>query len=65
MQKDVIQKLMDEANTSPVLKYDSNLLKFKYNIESTIRKVKKRLGALQALNGEVDYEITLKHLDEE
>jgi len=56
---------MDEANQCPILIYSTDLLTFKCNIESTIRKVKKKLGALHTLQGEIDYEITIKHLDDE
>lgn len=56
---------MDKANQCPILIYSTDLLTFKCNIESTIRKVKKKLGALHTLQGEIDYEITIKHLDDE
>ena len=65
MQKEILKKLMDEANQCPILIYSTDLLTFKCNIESTIRKVKKKLGALHTLQGEIDYEITIKHLDDE
>jgi hypothetical protein len=50
---------------APELEYSDNLLIFKENIESTIKLVKRRLGLLQTLLGEVDYELTISHTDEE
>lgn len=63
MQKNVIQKLIEEANKSPSLKYNENLLVFKENLKDTIKQVKKRLGILQTLEMEIDYELTISHAD--
>ena len=65
MDKSVIQKLINEVTKAPELEYSDNLLIFKENIESTIKLVKRRLGLLQTLLGEVDYELTISHTDEE
>ena len=65
MDKSVIQKLVEEVTKAPELEYSDNLLIFKENIESTIKLVKRRLGLLQTLLGEVDYELTISHTDEE
>ena len=65
MDKSVIQKLIKEVTKAPELEYSNNLLIFKENIESTIKLVKRRLGLLQTLLGEVDYELTISHTDEE
>lgn len=60
-----IQKLIQQANKLPILKYNSNLLLFRDNIDATIREVKHRLGILQTLKTEIDYQLTLSHTDEE
>lgn len=65
MDKSVIQKLIKEVTKAPELEYSDNLLIFKENIESTIKLVKRRLGLLQTLLGEVDYELIISHTDEE
>ena len=65
MDKSVVQKLIKEVTKAPELEYSDNLLIFKENIESTIKLVKRRLGLLQTLLGEVDYELTISHTDEE
>ena len=65
MDKSVIQKLIKEVTKAPELEYSENLLAFKENIEDTIKLVKRRLGLLQTLLGEVDYELTISHTDEE
>ena len=65
MDKSVIQKLIKEVTKTPELEYSDNLLIFKENIESTIKLVKRRLGLLQTLLGEVDYELTISHIDDE
>ena len=65
MDKSVIQKLIKEVTKAPELEYSDNLLIFKENIQSTIKLVKRRLGLLQTLLGEVDYELTISHTDEE
>lgn len=65
MQKNVIQELIKEANKSPTLEYSSNILIFKDNIKDTIRAVKRRLGILQTLEMEIDYELTVNHVDDE
>ena len=65
MQKNVIQELIKEANKSPTLEYSNNILIFKDNIKDTIRAVKRRLGILQTLEMEIDYEITVNHIDDE
>ena len=65
MDKSVIQKLIKEVTKATELEYSDNLLIFKENIESTIKLVKRRVGLLQTLLGEVDYELTISHTDEE
>ena len=65
MQKNVIQELIKEANKSPTLEYSNNILIFKDNIKDTIRAVKRRLGILQTLEMEIDYELTVNHVDNE
>ena len=65
MQQNVIHKLIQQANKLPVLKYDPNPTIFKDNVDTTIRKVKQRLGILQTLKAEIDYQLTLAHADDE
>ena len=65
MDKSVIQKLIKEVTKASELEYSENLLVFKENIEDTIKLVKRRLGLLQTLLGEVDYELTISHIDDE
>lgn len=65
MQKNVIQELIKEANKSPILEYSNNILIFKDNIKDTIKAVKRRLGILQTLEMEIDYELTVSHIEDE
>ena len=65
MQRNVIQELIKEANKSPTLEYSDNILIFKYNLKDTIKAVKRRLGILQTLEMEIDYELTVNHVDDE
>ena len=65
MQKNVIQELIKEANKSPTLEYNNNILIFKDNLKDTIKAVKRRLGILQTLEMEIDYELTVNHIDDE
>lgn len=65
MKQNVIHKLIQQANKLPVLQYNSNLIIFKDNIDATIREVKQRLGILQTLKAEIDYQLTLTHADDE
>ena len=65
MQKNVIKELIREANKSPSLEYSDNILVFKENIKDTIRAVKRRLGILQTLEMEIDYRLTVSHMEEE
>lgn len=65
MQKNVIQELIKEANKSPTLEYSNNILIFKDNLKDTIKAVKRRLGILQTLEMEIDYELTISHVEDE
>lgn len=65
MNKKVLLELTKRAEAIPKLEYDNNLLEFRDNIRATKRAVKRRLEALNELEGEVEYEITLNHLDDE
>ena len=65
MQRNVIQELIKEANKSPTLEYSDNILIFKDNLKDTIKAVKRRLGILQTLEMEIDYELTVNHIDDE
>ena len=65
MQRNVIQELIKEANKSPTLEYSNNILTFKDNLNDTIKAVKRRLGILQTLEMEIDYELTVNHVDDE
>ena len=65
MQRNVIQELIKEANKSPTLEYSDNILIFKDNLKDTIKAVKRRLGILQTLEMEIDYELTVNHVDNE
>ena len=60
-----IQQLIKQANKSPVLEYNDNPMIFRDNIDKAIKKVKQRLGALQTLKAEIDYELTITHTDDE
>ena len=65
MQRNVIQELIKEANKSPTLEYSNNILIFKDNLKDTIKAAKRRLGILQTLEMEIDYELTVNHVDDE
>ena len=65
MQRNVIQELIKETNKSPILEYSNNILIFKDNLKDTIKAVKRRLGILQTLEMEIDYELTVNHVDDE
>ena len=65
MQRNVIQELIKAANKSPTLEYSDNILIFKDNLKDTIKAVKRRLGILQTLEMEIDYELTVNHVDDE
>ena len=65
MQRNVIQELIKEANKSTTLEYSNNILIFKDNLNDTIKAVKRRLGILQTLEMEIDYELTVNHVDDE
>ena len=65
MQRNVIQELIKEAYKSPTLEYSDNILIFKDNLKDTIKAVKRRLGILQTLEMEIDYELTVNHVDDE
>lgn len=64
MNRENILKLVKEAEKIPELEYTDNLIDFKENVSKTIKAVKRRLGALQELLAEIDYEITLAHIEE-
>ena len=65
MQRNVIQELIKGANKSSTLEYSNNILIFKDNLKDTIKAVKRRLGILQTLEMEIDYELTVNHIDDE
>lgn len=65
MDKSNILKLLKGAEVIPKLEYDENIFKFRDNVRRTIKAVKQRLGNLQSLEAEIEYEITLNHLDDE
>ena len=65
MQQNVIHKLIQQANKLPILEYNPNPIILKDNVDATIREVKQRLGVLQTLKAEIDYQLTLTHTDDE
>lgn len=65
MNKSNILKLLKGAEVIPKLEYDEDIFKFRDNVRRTIKAVKQRLGNLQSLEAEIEYEITLNHLDDE
>ena len=65
MDKSNILKLLKRAEAVPKLEYSDNILELRDNVHSTIRAVRRRLEALEELKGEVEFEITLNHLDDE
>ena len=65
MDKSNILKLLKRAEAIPKLEYSDNILELRANVHSTIRAVRRRLEALEELKGEVEFEITLNHLDDE
>lgn len=65
MDKSNILKLLKGAEVIPKLEYDEDIFKFRDNVRMTIKAVKQRLGNLQSLEAEIEYEITLNHLDDE
>ena len=65
MDKSNILKLLKRAEAIPKLEYSDNILELRDNVHSTIRAVRRRLEVLEELKGEVEFEITLNHLDDE
>ena len=65
MDKSNILKLLKRAEAIPKLEYSDNILELKDNVYNPIRAVRRRLEALEELKGEVEFEITLNHLDDE
>lgn len=65
MDKSNILKLLKRAEAIPKLEYSDNILELRDNVHSTIRAVRRRLEALEELKGEIEFEITLNHLDDE
>lgn len=65
MDKSNILKLLKRAEAIPKLEYSDNILELRDNVYSTIMAVRRRLEALEELKGEVEFEITLNHLDDE
>lgn len=65
MDKSNILKLLKRAEAIPKLEYSDNILELRDNVYSTIRAVRRRLEALEELKGEIEFEITLNHLDDE
>lgn len=65
MNKSNIIKLMKKAEVLPKLEYSDNILELRDNVYNTIAAVKRRLSALEELKGEIEFEITLSHLDDE
>nr|UVM96593.1 MAG: hypothetical protein [Bacteriophage sp.]UVX92661.1 MAG: hypothetical protein [Bacteriophage sp.] len=57
--------MIKEANKTPTLEYSNNILIFKDNLKDTIKAVKRRLGILQTLEMEIDYELTVSHVNDE
>lgn len=64
MNNDNIQKLINQVNKVTVLEYNDNILVFKDNIDYAINKVRHRLGILQTLKAEIDYQITISHAED-
>lgn len=64
MNNDNIQKLINQVNKVTALEYNDNILVFKDNIDYTINKVRHRLGILQTLKAEIDYQITISHAED-
>lgn len=56
---------MKRAEVLPKLEYSDNILELRDNVYNTIAAVKRRLSALEELKGEIEFEITLSHLDDE
>ena len=65
MDKSNILKLLKRAEAIPKLEYSDNILELRDNVHSTIMAVRRRLEELEELKGEVEFEITLNHLDDE
>ena len=65
MDKSNILKLLKRAEAIPKREYSDKILELRDNVHSTIRAVRRRLEALEELKGEVEFEITLNHLDDE
>lgn len=64
MNNDNIQKLINQINKVTALEYNDNILVFKDNIDYAINKVRHRLGILQTLKAEIDYQITISHAED-
>lgn len=64
MNNNNIQKLINQVNKVTALEYNDNILVFKDNIDYAINKVRHRLGILQTLKAEIDYQITISHAED-
>lgn len=65
MDKSNIIRLVKEAEVIPKLEYDNDLMCLKANTLKTIKAVRRRLGVLEELIGEIEFELTLNHMDDE
>lgn len=63
MNSPYVMKLVKEAENIPKLEYSTDIFTLRDNVDRTIKAVKRRLGVLQELKGEIDYEITVNHLE--
>lgn len=68
MEKSLIKDLINKVNKVTQiseLKYSSNSVTLRDDIDKAIKDVKVLLGTLQSLKAEIDYELTLAHINDE
>lgn len=62
---DNIRILINKCNKVTPLEYSDNIIVLKDNVDNAIKEVKKRLGNLETLKYEIDFQLTKSHMDNE
>lgn len=62
---DNIKILINKCNKITPLEYSDNIFVLKDNVDNAIKDVKKRLGNLETLKYEIDFQLTKSHMDNE
>lgn len=60
-----IKQLIKKCEFTPKLEYSENTLELRDNVQNTLNLVKRRLGILEELLSEINFKITLSHLEDE